>query len=345
MISGTLAITAPTNNIFDLGYEENTRIQEALTTFLNRVAQDSVNTAKNYKGHIRQFFKLTRNKNLNQLLLNDLQYTLMEVEEYQTQLRDKYKSSTVNAKLSAVKMFFTKLDNYGFDINLKAFNVDSYKVYDNEKWDALTKEEIEMIIPKVLETQHGYEKVLAIKIACATAFRSASILALKKSNLILSGNNCCLSTVGKGMKKDLKKIPKSLYDDLNALKTDIGRDKLLSINKNHLQDMMNFINESFDFGNRKIVFHSFKKTSIIEMGIQTGGDIKAMQHHGAHSSAKTTLDNYLPDTDFENSVVIDFDNQIDFSVFDNLSKEDLLKLIKKSDRGTQFKLMKNIELI
>lgn len=336
---------AQTETVFDLGFSENAKIQDAITTFLNRIAQDSIATAKNYQGHIKQFFRITRKKELNQLLLNDLKYTLMEVEEYQTNLRDKYKTSTVNAKMSAIKVLFTKLDNYDFDINIKAFNVDSYKVYDSKKWDALTKEEINTLIPMVMRTQHGYEKVLAIKIAYATAFRSASILAIKKSDLSIRGTSYCVSTVGKGMKKDIKKIPKSLYDTLIEFSECTEGNRLLTINKNHLQDMMNFINESMDFGERRIVFHSFKKTSIGEMGIITGGNIKAMQHHGAHSSAKTTLDNYMPDTDFENSVVIDFDNEMDISILDGLSKDELLKLIKMSDKGTQFKIINNLDSI
>lgn len=327
-------------NVFDLGRNENLEIQNAIRTFLNRVAQNSINTSKNYEGHIKQFFKLTRNKTFDQLMIRDLQYTMQEVESYQTGIREKYKASTVNTKMSAIKELFNRLDKYDFDVNIKAFDVDAYRTYDSKKWDALEKKEVEAIIPEVKNTWRGDEKVLVIRIAYATAFRSASILALKKDDLIIKDGHPALKTIGKGQKHDVKKISKSLYDDLLAFSKETDNDRLITLNHNHLQDMMNFINDNFDFGDRRIVFHSFKKTSIDEVGILTGYNIKAMQRQGAHSSAKTTMDNYAKGTDFQDSVLVDFESQIDLSKLESLSKEQLIDLINKTDRATQFKIVK-----
>lgn len=330
-------------NVIDLGRNENLEIREAVKTFLDRVAQNSINTSKNYKGHINQFFRLTRNKTIEQLMVRDLQYTSQEVEAYQTGLKEKYKASTVNSKMSAIKELFNRLDRYDFDVNIKAFDVDAYRIYDSKKWDALEKEEVEVIMPEVEKTWRGYEKVLVIRIACATAFRSASILSLKKDDLIIKDGYPALKTIGKGQKHDIKKIPKSLYDDLIEFTKYSEDNRLITLNHNHVQDMMNFINKSFDFGNRSIVFHSFKKTSIDEMGIRTGYNIKAMQRHGAHSSAKTTMDNYAKSTTFQDSVLIDFDEEVNLTKLESLSKEQLVELITKTDRATQFKILQIAE--
>lgn len=340
----TTALKKNKGNIITL-WNESEEIYDAINTFLERIKQNSENSARNYLSHIKQFFKITRNKELKHLTYVDLMFTLQEVEKYQVALRDKYKTSTVNAKMSAVKELFKKLDAYGFNIDPKAFGVDSYKVYDSDKWDSFTKEEVDSLIPVVRNSHRGEEKVLVIRIACETAFRSASIRSLTRKDIGVKNGVYYLETLGKGNKKDIKKITESLYTDLLKNWEKNESDRLIELNHNHIQDMMNLITDTFDFGDRNIVFHSFKKTSLNEMWERTGGNIKATQYHGAHSSSKTTMDNYLQDTNFDNSIVLDWNDEPNLDVLANLSKEALLEVISSLDRSTQFKLVKFAESI
>ncbi len=106
--------------------------------------------------------------------------------------------------------------------------------------------------------------------------------------------------------------------------------------------MMNYIRENIDFGDRKIVFHSFKKASIEEVSIISGGDIKAMQNHGDHSNASTTINSYLADKKLEDLVTVDVNTHIPTEAFDELSQEEFVKLVKSMDRSTQIRLLRKM---
>lgn len=323
-------------NISD--YQEN--VFDAITAFLNSVGVESEHTKKTYETAIRDFFRNTRDKEIEYLQIDDLKFTYYDVELYRNSMIGKFKNSTINTKMVAVKKMYDKLARYGIDVQNSAFDIPKLREYDTESYDMMTIEEVNDAIDIISKTRNGYEKSLLIKVAFSTALRKDVLLKLKWSDISVNGDNKIIKTLGKGNKWSIKKIDSDLYDELMTYKSKVSRDNVFSLSASTVQRMMNKINESIDFGDRKITFHSFKKASIEEMGIQTNYDIKAMQKHGDHSDASTTLNIYLAQKDIDNMPTLSTTiKNVDLSPLEHLTKEQLIDIIKKADRETQIKLL------
>lgn len=324
-----VSISEYQNNVFD-----------AICSFLNSVGVESEHTKTTYESAIRDFFTNTRNKELKFLTVEDLSFTYYEVELYRNSLIGKYKNSTINTKMIAVKKMYDKLSRYGIEVNSSAFDLQKLREHDTESYDMMTIEEVNKSMEIISKTRNGYEKALLIRVAFSTALRKNVLLKLKWSDIYTQGETHIVKTLGKGNKWSMKKIDDDLYNELMEYKSKSSSDNVFSLSSSTVQRMMNKINESIDFGDRNITFHSFKKASIEEMGIQTNYDIKAMQKHGDHSDASTTLNIYLAQKDIDNMPTISTEvKEVDISSLEHLTSEQLLDIIKQSDRETKIKLL------
>jgi site-specific recombinase XerD len=330
------------NNIVQFNTQEDKNVWNCIKTFLDRIGQNSENTRESYERAIRNFFRQMRNKELEDLVEKDLIFTKPQIETYQVSLRNTFKSSTVNNRISSLKKCYEKLEDYGFEVNAKWFKLDRYKEHDKESYDTLSHDEVCEIIRLVSGTRKGFEKALLIRLAYATAFRRESLLDLKWTDIINRDGQWFMKTLGKGNKWDYKKISNELHDELIKQKDLIDGDKIFKLTKKSVNRMMDYIRDNMDFGDRKIVFHSLKKASINEVNVITGGDIKAMQRQGNHSSATTTLNDYLASKELDDLVVVDTNKHIPSEKFDELSHSELLSLVKSMDRNIQIKLLQKM---
>lgn len=309
-------------------------------TYLQRRGQDSQNTKDAYERSIRDFFRTMRNKELEELLPEDLIFSRKQIEAYQVALREQYKSKTVNGAISAIRECYKRLEEDGFAVDTKWFNVDRYDEHDSEKYGTLTYEEVVAIIDFVSPTRKGREKALLIRLAYATAFRKDSLVEMKWNQIVNINGVWYTKVLGKGNKWSHKKLSKDLYEELMDFKDGADDDsKIFQLTDKTIKLMMKKIREQFDFGHRHIVFHSFKKASINEVNLITGGDIKAMQAHGDHANAQTMLNFYLADKEMEDLVEVDIARKIPVDKFDKMSHEQLLTLVKEMDRATQIRLL------
>lgn len=313
-----------------------------LKTFLDRIEQNSKNTRDTYERAIRDFFKEMRNKDIENIVEEDLIFTKPQIETYQVNLRKSFKSTTVNNRISALKKCYTKLEDYGFDVKASWFVLDRYKEYDKESYDPMTHEEIIQAINLVSSTRKGFEKGLLIRMAYATAFRRESLLELKWTDLVNREGIWFVKTLGKGNEWDYKKISNDLYDELMKQKELIGGEKIFQLTKKTVNRMMNYIRENIDFGDRVITFHSFKKSSINEVALITNYDLKAMQRQGNHANVATTLNDYMAQKSLDDLVIVDVNYHVPVEKFDELSKEELVSLIKSADRSIQIKLLQKL---
>ena len=320
--------------------QESINVYGSIITYLNRVGQDSENTAITYEKAIRDFFLTTRNKDIEYLNESDLNYSMQDVEAYQTELRKTCKASTVNTKMSAIKKLMDKLDGYGLKVNSKVFDVERYKEYDTVSYDPMSKEEVLKFMDIVSKTRKGEEKALFINVAFVTAFRKESILNLKWSDIEYFKGVWTIKTLGKGNVWDRKKIPQSLFLGLTEYREKIPkRDRIFTLSNTTINGMMKLVRDEIDFGERTIAFHSLKKSSIEETAILTNYDLKAMQAQGNHANVATTLNNYMSAKKFDDMITLDLSEEFDFSILEGLSKEELIGIIKKADRVTQIKLI------
>ena len=324
----------------------NTNVAKYVYAFLNTVSVESDNTYNTYFVAIRDFFQETRYKPIEMLKEGDLQFSLMEVENYQSFLAKTLKASTVNTKMTAISSCMNKLQAYGLQVNTSAFNVKRLKESDSDGYDPLTVSEVREIIELVKDTALGTQKALLVEIAFVTAFRKNSILKLRWSDLTEKHGYSILTTIGKGKKKDEKKISDDLvkklldYKDSDESKSD---ELIFTMSSKTVDRMMDYIRKNIDFGTRNITFHSFKKSAIEEIGMATNYDLKQMQRLGSHADITTTLNSYLKNVDFDNSFEMDLYQEPDLSVLSGLSKEQLIQLISNVSRKSQYEIIRGVK--
>lgn len=324
------------------GKGENKNPYATIHTYLARKGQDSVNTRDTYGRHIRDFFRTMKSKELEELVEEDLIFDKPKIKAYQVALKQQYKGSTVNNTMTALKECYEQLQEDGFAVEVAWFNLERYDEHDSESWDACTHEEVIEIINLLSKTRKGREKALLIRLAYATAFRKESLLNLKFSDITDINGIWFVKTLGKGNKWSHKKLSDDLYEEIMDFKEEVGREKIFTLTHRTINKMMKHIKENIDFGDRRIVFHSFKKASIEEVNVITGGDLKAMQAHGDHSNATTTVNNYLAKKKLEDLVTVDIGNNVPVEEFEKLSKEELVALLLNTDRNTQIKLLREM---
>jgi integrase len=317
-----------------------------IRTFLLRKGQNSENTKKTYERHIRDFFKTMRNKDIESLVEEDLIFEKSQIETYQVNLKEHYKGTTVNNTITALKECYEKLEDNGFEVKASWFNLERYDEHDKERYDTLTHDEVCQIIQLVGETRKGSEKALLVRLAYATAFRKESLLTMKWNQIINKDGIWYAKVLGKGNKWSHKKLSDDLYNALMEFRGGRVEDgKIFELTKKTVDKMMAYVRENMDFGDRKIVFHSFKKASLNEVNVLTNGDLKAIQAQGDHSDIKTSLNEYIENKKLEDLVVVDVNNNIPVEAFDELSHEELLNLVKSMDRNTQIKMLRQIGAI
>lgn len=333
------------SNIIQYNSNNDKNVWGCISTYLDRKEQNSINTRRSYEHTYRAFFKTMRNKELEDLVESDLIFTKPQIERYQVDLRKTLKASSVNNKISALKKCYMKLKDYGFNVESSWFELERYPEYDKSPYDPMTHEEVVKSIALVSNTRKGYEKGLMIRVAYATAFRKESILNLTFDDIVNIDSQWFIKCLGKGKKWDYKKLSSDLYDELIMHKSNVNRSKIFTLTDKTVQKMLDYIKENIDFGDRYITFHSLKKSSIEEVATITDGDIKAMQAQGNHSSTLTLMDNYASKKRREDLVVVDINYHVPVEKFDDLTKEELLNIIKNSDRSTQMKLLHEGKLI
>lgn len=330
-------------NIVQLNPVDDKNVWTYLTTFLDRTGQNSINTKKAYERAIRDFFLKMRNKDIEHINEKDLVFTKAQVETYQVSLRNKYKSTTVNARMSALKRTYSKLEDYGFDVNPSWFDVDRYDEHDKKKYDAMTMEEVRKVIDFIKTTRKGTEKSMFIEMAFVTAFRKESIRKLTFNDIYNHDGDWVVETIDKGNKKSHSKISTDFYNRIMEFKEDkkkANSDRIFKLTNKTINRMMNVIRDEIDFGQRNIVFHSLKKASIEEVALRTGNDLKAMQAQGHHASINTTLEHYMSDKKIEDMTAVDMYYEAPVEKFEEMSKDELLDMLKNANRDIQIKLLK-----
>lgn len=336
-----------TAQILEFKQENDINVYDYIETFLNYVGKESQNTQKAYKNALEAFFEDTRGKYLTEIQKSDLGYNLIDLERYQTGLMKKYKSSTINNRMVIINNFMKKMRLYGLEIDVEPFEqVKRLKEGSSQGADALTKEEVESIQQFALSQDKGREKYLFVGIAFATAFRKESIIKLKYSDVYRQGSHYLITTMGKGNKRDTKKLTPGLYQEIQEHKGNKSdSDSILDVSVRTMERFMDKVKKHFDFGNRNISIHSFKKSSIMEVALLTNNDVKAMQRQANHSSAKTTMDSYAKYKDIEDMVIVDSHHEFDLSVLETLTKEQLIDIITKSTRPTQHEIVEKAKEI
>jgi site-specific recombinase XerD len=336
---------AKLGNVIQLNLKNDDKhVYGTIHTFLTRRKQRSEHTKNTYERAIRDFFRTMRNKELEDLVEADLIFSKKQIERYQMALKEEdYAGKTVNNAITAIRECYKRLEDDGFDVSERWFAIERCDEDDSVPYDAFTHDEVIQIIDLVANSTRkkikGREKALFVRLAFATAFRKSSLQSLKWTDIVKMNDVMYIKTIGKGKVPSYKKLSQSLYEELMSFKEEVNREKIFTLTNKTINDMMTYIRKNMDFGDRRIAFHSFKKASMDEVNLLSGGDLKAIQHHGDHKNVTTSLNSYISKKKLEDLVVVDTEIEPPVEKFDEMSRDELLALVKGMDRSTIIRML------
>lgn len=324
-------------------------IYEIIFAFLN---DQTPKTSKAYERDIRSFFRYRCNKDIEQLTRSDLNITHAEMQAYKNHLKQSNADVTVNRKLSVIRQLYKTLkqsipnftNDLGIDL-ISSVNVKGIRRAKANSYGHITYEEYLAILNAVEKQYKGEQKRLFIEVAFWTSFRLNAMRSIKWRDIAFEpkDNIYIITVTDKGNEERAKGIPVELYNRLHAARWNEydtqGLNALVfSLVENTIGKMIEDACEAvgIDHEGRNIVFHSIRKLGIT-MTYEITGDLKAASEQGDHKDVNNTRDFYIPRGKKADSPLLS--TSLDFSIFRNMSKEELLELIEnKIDHTTRVRL-------
>lgn len=281
--------------------EGSASVYNQIERFLVIKGRASKHTRDAYESDIKYFFKFTRGKELNELLPNDLFFTINDIEDFQTHLLEDNRLSvaTVNRYIVSIRECFKHLYSRNLINGLDFLSVSNMKIQ-SDSYDSLTTEEVDQAVKFVSST--GRErtakiKALLIKFAVVTLFRRSECLGMTWDDFQVKDDQILAHAIVKGGETIHREIPIELYEELLTVKAD-GVDKVFDIGLSTIRRMMKDIRKGLQINpNRNIVFHSFRKAGA-QYIYETTGDINEVRKALNHESVTTTEIYLQLDRDF-----------------------------------------------
>jgi integrase len=312
-------------------------------------------TAAEYERDIKKFFRLMFNKDLSEITIPDLFVMRKDVEEYQTFLVNHgHKSSTINRNIATMRALYKFFEEnsmkYRFKdgdetvyIKASAWNVEQVEMNDSESIGMYVHEEVVQMIELAKELPNGEAKSLAIEFASVTSFRIDAVVNIKFSDFRKEGDTWVVKAIDK-KKVHEKSIRTDLYERLLKLKTPEDN-RVFHMTSKTLERAVSALNEKLGLDDdRNLSFHSLKKYGIGEVYMITGGDRLATAAQGNHSSFETAEKYYLLfSKNYATMPSLLIGQEINTAPLEELSKEELLVLIKFSSRSIQYELTSKIK--
>jgi integrase len=316
-------------------------VYKDITTFLRD--QDSEHTRKNYERAIRYFFTYMRQgKRLEDLTVGDLKFRNADVKEYRLHLKDKCASAgTANLYLAALQSLYDFFERNYEGIRAASVKVD-FLTYNPQSYGKLTVQEAEMMAELAKEELNGHEKYCLIRLAYTTSFRKETLLSLQWSDFKKHPTRpiyLITTDITKGEKEHTRPISEDLYGELLKIKESkryqkYNDNKVFHFNNSTVQEMMDKLREKMGFTPEdKIVFHSLRSVMAV-FAVETLKDYKMAKEQLNHSDINTTINSYTEAyDDYEAMPGVLVEQKVSDDVFDALTRDELLSLLKSQTNG------------
>lgn len=335
----------------------NSEVFNDITTFLNEARMHSAKTAESYESNIRQFFRETRQKEIEFLTLDDLKFKRNDILNYRQRLQEmkkennpdelKYKANTINQKLASIRSLFENLKSNDYEVNPAIFKIKKLAEH-VQSYGNLSQTEADRMAETVWKTEStkAYTKYCLILFATRTSFRLDEILRCKWSNITEDIGYYKVSLIGKGQKERTTSISNKLYEKLLVLKDENKKYKwnrdselIFQISEDAINHMMKRLREELNISkDRNIVFHSFRKVAI-DYELETTGDVKAALLHSGHSSMDIMHKAYLDKTrDYSQTPGIRMDEELDLSFIEELTLDNFKDFVANGDHKLKIEL-------
>lgn len=344
------------NNVisFQTGKKE-TSVGQAIRLILKGFESNSEGTSSKYQKHMEEFIMFVLGLTLENVDWEDLlSITYQNSLEYVDFLKDKGNSNrTINAKIAALKSLYKELAKINNSVNTNAVNIKQLNTKEEEhknSYGALTEEEVEALFEycKTLPRHHKpLTKELFFKTSYITAIRKNALLGMTWGDLkqVTETNGQVIWTIqlfDKG-KMDTTPISDNFYNELMQLKTDETKltDRIFQIKEEGLATTLkNFCKLQGISEDRKIVIHSLKKASIDKV-YKESGDLLATARHAHHNGIELVYKTYQgKNTNLTQRASFSLmEDKKDISVLQELTKEELIKLIEGNCSAEQINKM------
>jgi integrase len=328
----------------------NTALNNVVSINLNTVYSDiqshlsseslSKSTKIGYEIDLRQFFIFTRNgKSLEDLTLEDLKFKNSELEKYRTHLKSLgLENTTINRKMKSIVSLYNTLKKNDYDVNVRAMEVKPLP-NNSQKHGFLTFDETESMADFALFHKNGDEKFALIKLAVRTSLRKQDLLDLTWDRLFTTDDGRVYFEVieEKTGKRTRKNISLEMYNALDKLKSDkYGDNKIFHLTLQMIETMMQNLCKQMNIDPRRgVTFHSLRKAGAGYV-YELTGDISAAADQLGHANANPTRGFYVEDNG--NIAGLAMDEKIDKDIFEQLSREEMVKLLMGVENGLGLQL-------
>ncbi|PLR99551.1 tyrosine-type recombinase/integrase [Bacillus sp. T33-2] len=302
--------------------------------------QEKSPTRISYEKNIREFFRIVLNKEIEHLIIHDLDLKKRDIISYRKQLLDNGNANgTVNQKLSSVKSLFNFL-SAEYELNTAIFNLKRLKDNPNS-YGHLSQTEAERFAEVAFETEREkpYAKKMLILFAIRSSFRIDVILNIKWRDFEYVDGVYKVTGIGKGNKINTNSISAKLYEQILVLKELNKQTKwngdpelVFQITEDPINKMMKRLRERLGIPKeRNIVFHSFRKVAI-DWELEMTGNVKSAALQGNHSNIDTMWKHYVnKQRDFSQTPGVRMEQEIDLSFLDSLTVDDFKDFIRQGN--------------
>ncbi|QSF43519.1 tyrosine-type recombinase/integrase [Paenibacillus tianjinensis] len=337
-------MSAISNNVVGL---HTGSVWEDIRTFLGDF--ESQHTKNGYERNCRNFFKWFKGKDLEVLTVDDIYIRNADIKAYRIFLSEHeadYSNATINNIIASIQSLYGFFETNEYNVKAAVTKLKALPD-DSERAGSFHTSEIEAIPNVLIKTVKGYEKIVFIEMAYTTSFRKSSLLALTWDDILVKEDSTCeVSTIGKGGKKHSVDIPFELYQKLIEIKElpyykRYDDNRIFHLSTKAIQDMMQLIKEKLNIPeSRNIVFHSFRNFASMF------GTLEEAKKHYNHSSIVVTNKYYGRDNKNKNSTIgLRINEKIEDGVFDELSKDEIIKLVMRQNEGVIHQMKREAQKI
>lgn len=310
-------------------------------------------TAKSYEKCLRRFFMFVVNKRLEDLTRQDIKITRSQVLSFMSLLKKEGKAAaTINQHISAIRSLYKYLkseigdftNGEGIDL-LATVQVKSLSTKSAKGYGMLHNDEYEAIVEAVKTQYKGEQKSLLVELGYLTSFRMSALRNLTWNDFMYESdkNVYVVTSIEKGEKECKRDISVDMYNRLreeqyNPYDTS---GKVFGLSEKTIGLMMKRACEDLgiDHDKRKIVFHSIRKASV-DFTYDSTGDINLAAEQAGHSSVDTTKRYIAKTKSHDLPLAMVASGGIDMTMFENMSKEQLLSVIGKLTPSMKYRLIR-----
>lgn len=325
-----------------------------INTFLRSIRDKSSNTAENYERDIRTFFRVMKNKEIEEIIDEDIVIKLPDLMQYRTLLLEskQYKNTTINRMMASLESLYRFLRASEYNVNPFIFN--KFKLPDDTNHIGIItpSEAVQLSKLALFERYNGLEIKALIMLAASTSIRKSAINKIKYSHIrphttkknvyLIEGDQ--LFDKGKEVVKEIHSV---LYQELLDLRSDKQRDDyIFTISPSSLDAIIKRLCKKAGFDeDRNLSWHSLRKTGVMFVDEATNGDMVAITAQGNWSSPTVAYNSYIGPQRKVNLAGTAMFETMDDNVLEELSKEEMLQLLRSFEGGLGYQIKKKAQEI